>query len=117
MDSGLFLRGIALFNQADFFESHEVLEEVWRDAPEPERKFLQALIQAAVAFHHHSRGNSIGARSLLERAHRNLAAYPEEFGGIELTPLRQSIVDWQEALDNKTAVPTLPTLKSCIAGK
>ncbi len=117
MDSSLFLRGIALFNQADFFECHEVLEDAWRDAPEPERKFLQALIQTAVAFHHHSRGNSVGARSLLERAHRNLAAYPGEFGGIELTPLRQSMVDWQEALDKKIGTPTLPTLKSCIAGK
>jgi len=117
MDSGPYLRGIALFNQAAFFESHEMLEDAWRDAPEPERKFLQALIQTAVAFHHYSRGNFTGARSLLERALSNLAGYPGEFSGIDLEPLRQSMVNWQEALDKGTAKPTLPTLKSCITGK
>jgi predicted metal-dependent hydrolase len=114
MESRQYLRGIALFNQARFFESHEALEDVWRDAPEPERKFLQALIQAAVAFHHHSTGNSTGARSLLQRALRNLAGYPGEFGGLELEPFRQSIGDWQGALDRGVAPLSLPTLKSAV---
>jgi predicted metal-dependent hydrolase len=122
MDSGQYLRGIALFDRADFFECHEVLEDVWRDAPEAEKKFLQAIIQVAVAFHHYSQGNSRGARSLLERALRNLAGYPEEFGGIELTALRKSIAAWQEALAKEPSkegltTPPLPRLKSGIAGK
>jgi predicted metal-dependent hydrolase len=117
MDSGQYSRGIALFNQAAFFACHEVLEDAWRDAPGPERKFLQALIQTAVAFHHYSRGNSTGARSLLGRALHNLAAYPGEFGGIDLELLRRSIVDWQEALDKGTSTPSLPVLQLCPAGK
>jgi predicted metal-dependent hydrolase len=117
MDSGPYFQGIALFNQAAFFDSHEVLEEVWREAPEAEKKFLQALIQTAVAFHHQSRGNATGARSLLGRALRNLANYPEEYGGLALGSLRQSIVHWQEALDRGTALPPLPAFKSCVAGE
>ncbi len=113
MDSGLYLQGIDLFNQAAFFECHEMLEDAWRVAPEPERKFLQGLIQTAVAFHHYSKGNPAGTRSLLKRALRNLAGYPVVFGGLDLAPLRQSIADWQAALENGVIMPPLPTLKSC----
>ena len=117
MNSEPYFRGIALFNRAAFFECHEVLEDVWRDAPEPDRKFLQALIQTAVALHHYSKGNSVGARSLFERALCNLASYPEEFGGLALPPLRQSIGHWQEALDRGTAPPPLPTFQPGIVAK
>jgi hypothetical protein len=99
-----------LFNEASFFDAHEVLEDVWRVASEPEKKFLQGLIQLAVAFHHRSQGNLVGARSLLARAARNLGGYPENFGGIQLTPLRQSIGHWQRALEEGTAAPPLPKL-------
>jgi predicted metal-dependent hydrolase len=105
-----YLHGIQLFNNASFFEAHEVLEDVWRVASEPERKFLQALIQLAVAFHHRSQGNLVGARSLLARAARNLEGYPGNFGGIHLTPLMQSIGHWQRALEGSISAPPLPQL-------
>ena len=73
MESDQYLRGITLFNQADFFDAHEVLEDVWRAAPPENKKFLQGLIQVAVAFHHYSTGNRVGMRSVLERAIRNLS--------------------------------------------
>src|SRR5882724_10157595 len=93
-----YLHGIRLFNRGAFFEAHEVLEDVWRPATEPERKFLQGLIQVAVAFHHHSTGNLVGARSLLARAAKNLSGYSETFGGIQLSQLLNCIAEWQQAL-------------------
>lgn len=101
-------RGIQLFNDAQFFAAHEVLEDVWRAAPEPQRKFLQGLIQLAVAFHHHSTGNIVGARSLLNRAMRNLAGYPQLFGGIHLSNLLQAVAEWQRALTEDTPLPPPP---------
>jgi uncharacterized protein len=101
-------RGLALFNQESFFDAHEVLEDVWRPAPEPERKFLQGLIQVAVALHHHSRGNLVGCRSLLARAHRNLSLYPEEHQGVDLASLRSALLDWRSALESDRPVPPLP---------
>lgn len=98
------------FNSAAFFDAHEVWEDVWRPAVEPERKFLQGLIQVAVAFHHHSKGNIAGARSLLARGHRNLCGYPENFGGIRLDALRHSLEQWQSALDEGRPLPPLPQL-------
>ena len=111
VDSEGLARGIALFNRQEFFEAHEVLEEVWRPSAEPERKFLQALIQVAVGLHHHSTGNLIGASSLLRRAGRNLEGYPDSFCGIELRPLRQSIADWCRALTQNQAAPPLPVVR------
>jgi uncharacterized protein len=102
--------GVELFNRAAFFEAHEALEDVWRAAPQPEKKFLQGLIQVAVALHHHGNGNLAGARSVLRRAFRNLSLYPEGFGGIHSAGLLHSISDWQRCLDEGTSVPALPRI-------
>jgi uncharacterized protein len=108
MDEELYLRGIKLFNSTAYFEAHEVLEDVWRAAPGPEKKFYQGLIQVAVALHHHGKGNLVGARSLLGRAARNLSSYPEDFGGLRLRELLDSIAHWQRALAEGGSLPPLP---------
>lgn len=110
VDEIRYLEGIKLFNSEAFFEAHEVLEDVWRAAPEEQRKFLQGLIQVAVALHHHSRGNLIGAKSLLARASRNLSAYPGEFRGIQLSALRSSLSQWHLALAEDKPLPPLPKI-------
>lgn len=102
--------GIRLFNRAEFFEAHEVLEDVWRAAPHAEKKFLQGLIQVAVALYHFRNGNLAGARSVLRRAFRNISLYPEGFGGIHSGDLLRSVSDWQKALDEGEPVPALPRI-------
>jgi hypothetical protein len=106
----LYREGVRLFNQAEFFEAHEVLEEVWRASPEPEKKFLQGLIQVAVGLHHYGTGNPVGARSLLERATKNLARYPDDFGGIQLTQLLNCLQEWLQALASSQPAPPFPKL-------
>ena len=100
--------GITLFNQARFFEAHEVLEDVWRPSRGRRRRFLQALIQVAVGLHHHSRGNLVGARSLLGRGGNTLAQYPARYAGLRLAPLRASVQAWREALAEGRTAPPLP---------
>ena len=111
MDSDAFVGGIELFNRCEFFQAHEVLEDIWRECMGEERKFLQGLIQAAVAFHHHSSGNLDGARSLLDRALKNLADYPDEYRGIKLRPFRDSLLQWQQAWACCSQLPELPRLE------
>ena len=41
-DDGRFARGIAHFNAQEFFEAHEVWEELWLVAREPEKTFCRA---------------------------------------------------------------------------
>jgi uncharacterized protein len=110
VDSDQYLRGISLFNNAEFFDAHEALEDVWRAAPPVNKKFCQGLVQVAVAFHHYSTGNRVGMRSVLERAIRNLAEPPGSFGQIQLAALLESLVQWREALDNNSPLPALPRI-------
>ena len=119
MHSAQYSHGIRLFNRAEFFEAHEVLEDVWRASAEPEKKFLQGLIQVAVGFHHYGTGNLVGALSLLDRAAKNLGRYPENFGGIQLAQLLNCIVEWQQSLADNKPVPAFPKLemKSTTRGK
>jgi len=75
-----YLAGILFFNRRDFFEAHEVWEDLWADTPGQERRFFQALIQAAVALHHFGNGNLRGAIKL----YKTSRAYMERFGPFHL---------------------------------
>ncbi len=52
-----YLGGVRFFNEGDFFEAHEVWEDLWLNTAGPERRFYQGLIQAAVALYHFGNGN------------------------------------------------------------
>jgi predicted metal-dependent hydrolase len=105
-------RGLDLFNRAHFFDAHEVLEDVWRESAHgnPRRRHLQGLVQLAVAFHHESRNNSVGARSVLERALRNLAGAEDSFPQLDLDRLRAALVPWQRHLAGAGPRPAVPTI-------
>ncbi|WP_405133916.1 DUF309 domain-containing protein [Nocardia sp. NBC_01388] len=57
------------------FNAHEVLEAAWKQGPFAERMLWQGLAQYAVGLTHIQRGNSKGARTLLERAIHRLTAF------------------------------------------
>jgi predicted metal-dependent hydrolase len=101
-NSGDFSRGLDLFNRAHFFDAHEVLEDVWRALPRdrPLRRHMQGMVQLAVAFHHESKGNHVGARSVLERAMRNINGADSSFPSLDLDRLRAELEIWREHLDN-----------------
>ena len=63
----LFLRGIEQFNEQEFFECHEVLEELWNRQLEPEKQLTQGILQIAVGYYHYLRGNYEGTRRLFRR--------------------------------------------------
>jgi uncharacterized protein len=58
------------------FQAHEVLEAVWKTAPEPDRDLWQGLAQVAVGLTHALRGNARGAVALLRRGADRLDGYP-----------------------------------------
>ncbi len=101
-----FKRGLELFNRAHFFDAHEALEDVWRSVPrgQPLRRHLrlhiQGMIQLAVAFHHESTGNLVGARSVLERAIRNLNGADRSFPELDFDRLRAELIPWRKYLDD-----------------
>jgi predicted metal-dependent hydrolase len=100
---GTFARGIAQFNRGEFFASHETWEEIWLAAPEPEKTFLQGIIQVAAALHHYTRGNLAGAESLLRVGLKKLEQFPADYRQIQLEPLRQAARSWIAALERGAA--------------
>lgn len=85
-------RGRGLLARGEWFEAHEVLEDLWREHPPgPEREALQGLIQAAVALEHLRRGNPVGAAKVWGRAQARWEA-------LESWPLGADLARWAEAL-------------------
>jgi predicted metal-dependent hydrolase len=103
--SGALAEGLRCYRNEEFFLAHEHWESVWLTAEGPEKTFLQALIQIAAAFHHLQRGNTAGAASLLRAALRRLGRFPDRYGDIAVTSLRESIGGWLQALDRQESGP------------
>jgi len=82
-----YLGGIVLFNEHQFFEAHEVWEDLWHETAGPDRRFFQGLIQAAVAVYHAGNGNARGARRLFHSGRRYMSAYPPCHLGLDVPAL------------------------------
>lgn len=80
-----YLAGIVLFNAQDYFEAHEVWEDLWAESHGEERRFYQGLIQAAVGLCHFHNGNLGGAAKLYRSAHDYMSRCGAEFLGMDVT--------------------------------
>ena len=79
-----YLRAIRLFNDREFFDCHDVLEELWTETTSEERRFYQGLIQAAVALFHFGNGNLGGARKLYRSSSQYLEPYGPWYMGFDV---------------------------------
>ncbi len=104
-------RGIDLFNRREFFECHEVLEEIWTPARGPERLFLQALIHFAVGFYHHQRRNREGAERQLRKGLKKIEAYLPEYKGVDTERLREQVAQRLETITRGGRVRIYPKIK------
>jgi hypothetical protein len=95
----LYQKGLEAFNSEHYYDAHEHWEELWLETPNPDKKFLQGLIQVAAAFHHYSRANLVGTRNLLQAGLLKLDCFPEVHGGLEIEALREAVRGWLAALD------------------
>ncbi|WP_010587081.1 DUF309 domain-containing protein [Schlesneria paludicola] len=110
--------GLRLFNEEEFFECHDVLEELWSESTGAERKFIQGLIQASIALFHFGNENFGGAKKLYISARKNLDPFGSEFMGILLeTFLHDFQQCFQELLDNTEAYPTTVVLRDELVPK
>lgn len=102
-----YLEGLRLFNEEEFFESHEVLEELWSETQDERRKFYQGLIQAAVALLHFGNGNLGGAKKVYLSACKYLEPYAPRYEGLDLAKFLQDMqFCFQDLLDNQEKTPT-----------
>ena len=101
-----YLQGIEYFNECDFFEAHEVWEDLWSEVQGHPRKFYQGLIQVAVCLHHFGNGNIRGARKLYHSSCTYLSEYQPRFEGLDIEKLIRELTSCcQEFLDSEEEFP------------
>ncbi len=99
---------VRLFNAEQYYEAHEVAEEHWHRANEPEKTFLKGLIHAAVSLAHLQRGNPHGARVKGKSAAGYLAPYAPTYAGVALDELLQALTAFLAPLETPGQLPEEP---------
>ena len=93
-----FERGIAEFNQQEFYACHDTLEAIWVEAPEADKRFYQGILQVAVGCYHLSNDNLRGAIILLGEAVRRLCDYQPDYEAVNVELLLEQAVQLLQAL-------------------
>jgi len=84
-----FLEGLRLFDEGQYHEAHDSLEEVWFDQVGAVKLAAQALIQIAVGLYHREHGNLRGAFKLFRRAAEILEPVAPGVLGLDVADLRR----------------------------
>jgi predicted metal-dependent hydrolase len=93
------------FNRALFYESHDILEELWlQDRHGPEGNYYKGLIQFAGAFvhlqkHTEQRPRLRPAAALFKLARHNLRPYPAVHRQLDVSRVLAIIEDWLMRLE------------------
>lgn len=99
----LYVAYLVYFNRdRDYFECHEVLEELWLAENHDLR--YKGLLQIAVALFHVRNHNIRGGIKMFESALTYLAPYPKELLGINLDKLKQEVAQYISKLSTLNVV-------------
>ncbi len=92
-----------LLDEGRPFHAHEVLEALWKAAPDTERDLWQGLAQLAVGLTHALRGNRVGAAVLLRRGAERISAFTvDPPHGVDVSGL----LDWARTLAGQLDDPS-----------
>jgi uncharacterized protein len=78
----LYIQFFKHYHQGEYWEAHEVLEELWQQ--DRTNDFYHGLIQIAAIMHQLNRGKVRGARKLSETAIGYLTPYQPEYEGVSV---------------------------------
>ena len=95
-----FRKGLDLFNEGEFFECHDVIEELWLETP-PEDKWrdlYKGVIQAAAAIYQYDRGIPSGAKGLLQTSLGYLKKYEPFALGLNVSKM---VRDMEKGFETK----------------
>jgi uncharacterized protein len=86
--SELARHGIQEFNQGEYFEQHELLEQAWLAEPRAIREMYQGILQVGVAFLQIERNNWPGAVKMFRRGLPRLRTLPAICQGVHIAEFR-----------------------------
>jgi hypothetical protein len=97
------------FNRQEFFEAHDVLEQLWlQDRQGPNGAFYKGLIQLAGAFVHVQKKRRGPALALLRLAEGNLSGYRPLHERLEISACLELISLWRDRIGQcQTGAPEL----------
>jgi predicted metal-dependent hydrolase len=95
------------FNRGEFYEAHEHWEEVWNEIDDPERTWVQAMIQIATGLHKLTRDRPDVCLTLLAKALRKLVDAPATLDGYALGKLRADAARVYQSLERREKVDAL----------
>ncbi len=100
----LYISYLIFFNRdQDYFECHEVLEELWiHNNYEP---LYKGLLQVAVGLYHFRNNNVIGGRKMLHSAADQLEKYPPFTLGIEMGSLVSQVRHYAKKIERYEESP------------
>ena len=90
------------FNQGQYFEAHEALEEALDDVPDEQWELFLGLIQISVGYHKITQGLFSGAARMLHIGLAKVDPLPGNFAGVHLAALRERAHADLEALETRT---------------
>jgi hypothetical protein len=95
------------FNRQEFYEAHDVLEELWLAGGRSASNyaFHKGLIQLAGAFVHLQKDRLQPAVALFNLADNNLRQYPALHDGVDLTVVLVLIDDWRGRVGKDPSAP------------
>jgi len=103
-----YLAFFACFNRGDFYEAHDVLEELWLpERRRPDGDFFKGLIQLAGAFVHVRKNRPGPALALLALARGNLAKYPDGYFALDFAGASRVMDEWSATLRAPSVSRTL----------
>jgi uncharacterized protein len=87
-----FIQAVDKFNEEDYFECHEILEDIWFDTHDDSKDFYQGLLHIAVGLYHLTKKNNPNGFALqFEKAVIRLSSYPANYNGIDAAKLLKEV--------------------------
>jgi predicted metal-dependent hydrolase len=84
LERKLYLDGIQLFNEHQYFDAHEAWEDAWHMTSGIKHDFYQGMIQCSVALEHYRRSNPRGVISLYKSYQPKFKDVPPRFMGLDV---------------------------------
>jgi len=107
--------GIRLFNDRQFFASHEVLEDLYQETELENRPFLEGLIQLAAAFRLFADfGETKGPVRMIYQALIRFENFPPAFLQVRVKDLCQAAETWAkaaEAAHDRPSIEAIPKIQ------
>lgn len=85
----LYQDGLKAYHEQEYYDAHELWEDLWHNKSIADRKFIQGLIQLSASLYKAQCNSSRGARSLLDKAQEKFAMFDKTVYQLDVGVLRE----------------------------